>query len=203
MSQLGVRTIYGQEDLKRASQASGKIVGMYESMKGLDSGLGGEVEDGELESLGDVPPVPPKLINPEQQDSGIGGEEVETDRAVVETQTASAIQQDQALDVEVDQMSSRALQKPLVGRSAAVVVEKPIPRRPRKTIVPGRSTRLQYSPPRQATEETAAVPGLSRINAAPEQAVSEVQRLHLQNQWQQILFQQQINYLLPNRDGDT
>jgi hypothetical protein len=40
-------------------------------------------------------------------------------------------------------------------------------------------------------------------NAVPAQAEEELQRRHLQNQWQRILFQQQLSYLLPNQDGDT
>lgn len=184
MERLGLRTIYGQEDLERASQAPGKIGDMcsnFESMKGLDSGIGGECSL----SLGEDVPVPPKLIvggvDTEIQDSGIGVEadsddEIEPDRAAVETQ-----------------------------KLPPVVVEKqaPMPRRPRKNIVPGRATTMEYSIPSQPSSLTTSTSSAYPDNFAPAPAEGEIQRLHLQNQWQRILLQQQLQYLLPNIEGDT
>lgn len=187
MERLGLRTIYGQEDLERASQAPGKIGDMcsnFESMKGLDSGIGGDCSL----SLGEDVPAPPKLIvggvDTEKQDSGIGVEadsddEVEPDRAAVETQ-----------------------------KLPPVVVEKqaPMPRRPRKNIVPGRATTMEYSTPSQPsslTTGTSSTYTTYQDNSALAPAEGEVQRLHLQNQWQRFLLQQQLQYLLPNIEGDT
>ena len=193
MAHLGLRTIYGQEDLKRASRAPGKIVGMYESMKGdnFDSGIGKDVED-EM-SMGDDPPAPPKLItDTEMADSGLGNDEIETDHVAVETRASS--------DLEIE--SSDAPGKSFLSNRDAVVMDKPVPRRPRRTIAPNPGTKLRYNnSPRQPT--STALGERVGIMTVPAQAESEVQRLHLQNQWQRILFQQQLNYLLPNRDGDT
>ena len=199
MDQLGHRTIYCEEDLQRASQAPGKIVGMYSSMKEaggaladiLDSGLGREMEDGEL-SLGDTPPAPPKLItadtDPELHDSGLGDEVPEKDHVAVETRSSP-------VEIAVE---THTQPKAMSGRPA---VEKPapVPRRPWKNIAPGRSSTLQYVPPSQPSSAA----GMYHGNAVPAQAEEELQRLHLQNQWQRILFQQQLSYLLPNQDGDT
>ena len=198
MDQLGLRTIYREEDLQRASQAPGKIVGMYSSMKEtgaladkLDSGLGREMEDCEL-SLGDTPPVPPKLItadtDPELHDSGVGDEMTEKDHVAVETRTSPVVLAEE----------THTQPKAISGRSA---VEKPapVPRRPWKNIAPGRSSTMQYVPPSQPSSTT----GMYHTNAVPAQAEEELQRQHLQNQWQRILLQQQLSYLLPNQDGDT
>lgn len=203
---LGLRTIYGQEDLERASLAPDKIVGMcsnFESMKGsggtltsdkLDSGLGEEVDDCDL-SLGDDPPAPPKLItvDTEKQDSGLGGEEesgdeVETDHVAVETRVPPKV------------LSSR----PIMENSKPA--SRPVPHRPKKTIAPGRASTMRYSAPSQPSSLTTSSASASTAyhsNAVPAQAEEELQRLHLQNQWQRFLFQQQLHYLLPNREGDT
>lgn len=188
MERLGLRTTYSQADLERASQAPGKIDGMcsnFESLKGLDSGIGGDCS---LPSLGEEPPVPPKLmtarVDTEVQDSGIGGEaelsedEPERDRAAVE---------------------------PPKPTPAPIVVEKqaPMPRRPRKTIVPGRATTMEYSIPSQPSSLTTSTSSGYRSNSTPAPTEGEAHRLHLQNQWQRILLQQQLHYLLPNREGDT
>lgn len=204
MAQFGVRTIYGQKDLERASQASDKIVGMYESMskrglvaENLDSGLGPEVETSDP-SLEDGPPPKPELItDTEVQDSGLG-EEVEVDRVAVGTRTSEAVD---ATETE----QAEALGSHKSGRLTAVM-EKPVPRRPWKTIVPGRKTQLNYSRPVDASETSERSTGLPLVGALPEQAASEISRLEairLQNQWQRVLLQQQLNYLLPNQDGDT
>lgn len=186
MERLGLRTTYSQADLERASQAAGKIDGMcsnFESLKGLDSGIGGECSL----SLGEDVPVPPKLmtagVDTEVQDSGIGGEaesedEPERDRVAREVETA---------------------------KPAPVVVEKqvPMPRRPRKTIVPGRATTMEYSIPSQPSSLTSSTSSAYQSNSLPAPAEGEVHRRHLQNQWQRILLQQQLHYLLPNKEGDT
>lgn len=194
--QLGVRTIFGQGDLERVSQAQGKIVDMYESMKGPDSGFGSLATNS---SLGDETPVPPKLLgvmrNPEQTDSGLG-EEVETDHVAVETRTSAALE-----EVEMASIEPPPQKTPV---SVALRIEKPLPRRPRKTIAPGPGTKMRYSSPRQATGDSAPDSGLGTSLTVPaQQAQEEVQRLHLQNQWERILFQQRLHYLLPNREGDT
>ena len=205
MAQFGMRTCYGEKDLERASLASGKIVGMYESMTkrgcladNLDSGLGAEVEDSEL-SLGEGPPTQPKLIgDTEVQDSGLG-DDVEVDRVAAGARSPREVET--VIEAETPLTSLKSS-----GRSA---VDKPVPRRPWKTIVPGRKTQLQYSRPTDATgegDDRSATAGLPRAGAVPEQAASEISRLEairLQNQWRRVLLQQQLNYLLPNRDGDT
>ena len=205
MAHLGLRTIYGQEDLKRASQAPGKIVGMYESMKGalvdnLDSGIGGEMEDELSLSSSDIPPAPPKLItntDHEMVDSGLGGDVVEVDHvAAVETRTTT--------EFEVETADHTQSEIPTKSSSLPTVTDKPIPRRPRRTILPNPAAKMRYyNSPRQPVQTADIAVNRASIMSVPAQAESEVQRLHLQNQWQRILFQQQLNYLLPNKEGDT
>ena len=199
MSQFGVRSIYNQEELERLSQAPGKLAGMFDpkrraaASEKLDSGF----DEGSLGSMGDEPPPPPKLLgaDTEQQDSGLGREadsesedELEKDHITVETRAPTA----------VTGTSVGSSSKGLVrgGRSG----EKPAPRRPRKTIAPSRN-QMTYTTPVQPTAPTTSSahggPGL------PSQAQEEVQRMRLQDQWRLFQFQRQLNYLLPNRDGDT
>lgn len=189
MSQFGVRTIYAQDELERVSKAPGRIVGLcssFEPLKGstaaadkLDSGLGGDEE-----LMGDGPPAPPKLIvDPEQQDSGLGREretdsedEVEKDHVAVETRVPATV--------------------PSSKRPPFRPVDKPAPRRPRKNITPSRGSSMHYSIPAQPS-----IASTSRTD--PSQAEEEVQRMRLMDQWRLIQFQRQLNYLLPNKDGDT
>ena len=202
MAHLGLRTIYGQEDLERASQAPGRIVGMYSNFESMnkggaltsdnfDSGLGAEVEDGDL-SLGEAP-ARPKLIteDPEKQDSGLGREaesddDIEKDHVAVET---------------------RSPVKVFPTRPGPLEKQAPAPRRPRRTIVPGRASTMHYGAPSQPSSLTSNVSSGSgtsyHVRTVPAQAEEEVQRMHLQNQWRRILLQQQLNYLLPNKEGDT
>jgi ankyrin repeat protein len=197
-----MRTIFGQGDLERVSQAQGKVMDMYESMRtGPDSGFGSMATNS---SLGEEVPAPPKLLgatrNPEQTDSGLG-EDVETDHVAVETRT-SALDQVEMAPSEVSVEPPRKTS----GISVALRAEKPLPRRPRKTISPGLGTNMQYSSPRQATSDAGADSGLgtlTSVHVPAQQAQEEVQRLHLQNQWERILLQQRLHYLLPNKEGDT
>ena len=189
MSQFGVRTIYAQDELERVSKAPGRIGSLCSSfgpLKGstaaadkLDSGLGGDEE-----LMGDDPPAPPKLIvDPEQQDSGLGREpetdsedEVEKDHVAVETRVPATV--------------------PSSKRPPFRPVDKPAPRRPRKNITPSRGSNIHYSIPVQPS-----IASTSRTD--PSQAEEEVQRMRLMDQWRLIQFQRQLNYLLPNKDGDT
>ena len=195
MSQFRVRSIYNQEELERLSQAPGKLAGMFDPKRRalpsdkLDSGF----DEG---SMGDEPPPPPKLMgaDTEQQDSGLGREadsesedELEKDHTTVETRTPTAV-----TGTNIGS-SGRGLVR---GRGG----EKPAPRRPRKTIAPSRN-QMTYTTPVQPTAPTTSSahggPGL------PSQAQEEIQRMRLQDQWRLIQFQRQLNYLLPNKDGDT
>lgn len=211
MAQFGVRTIYGQKDLERASMAPGKIVGMYESMTkrglltdNLDSGLGAEVDDSDL-SLEEGPPAKPKLIGDTEGDGFTLGQEVEVDRVEAGTRPPQEVEMATAELEQVETLNTSLKS----GRPA--FDNKPVPRRPWKTIVPGRKTQLQpISRPTDATgegDDRSTAAGLPRGGAVPEQAASEISRLEairLQNQWQRVLLQQQLNYLLPDdRDGDT
>ena len=201
--QLGMRTIFGQGDLERVSQAQGKMMDMYESMKGPDSGFESLATNS---SLAEEAPAPPKLLgvgrNPEQTDSGLG-EEVETDHVAVATRTSALEEVEEETNVVAEQSQKTA---PI---SVALRAEKPLPRRPRKTIAPGLGTKMQYSTPRQATSDSVEVgadgggSSLTSLHVPAEQAQGEVQRLHLQSQWERILLQQRLHYLLPNREGDT
>ena len=198
--QVGLRTIYGQRDLERASQAPGKIVDMYESMKGgPESGFVSLLSG----SLGEeAPPAPPKLAvaNPEHTDSGLGDDVVETDHVALETQTA-------ALEEMQEPEEVAEMQEPPLKAISARPLEKPLPRRPRRTIHPAPGTKMSYTQPREASGAADSGLGDSSVGLVAHvpavEAEGERQRLQLQNQWQRILFQQQLHYLLPNRDGDT
>ena len=93
-------------------------------------------------------------------------------------------------------------------------VEKRAPRRPKKTINPGRSSSLQYVSASQPSSAASTPVSGTAVNrpphdtyrgprSLPSQAEEEVQRLYLEKQWRLIQLQQQLSYLLPNRDGDT
>ena len=202
--QLGMRTIYGERDLARASQAPGKIADMYESLKaGPESGFVSLLSGA---SLGEEPPLAPKLIaaNPEQTDSGLGDDVVETDHVPAETAVAC----EEVAELPEESMAPEIRDPPRR--------EKPLPRRPRRTIASAPGTKMRYVQPRQASSGLdsglgdSSLPSggvaelASHVSAVPAaQAEAEAQRLHLQNQWHRILFQHHLHYLLPNKDGDT
>lgn len=200
--QLSARstTTYSERELKRASQAPGKIAGIYDSMKGgLDSGFDSMPTNSSME---EDPPLPPKLLGvdrtTEHEDSGLG-DDAEADRVAVDKRSPTL----EALEKEDNNMSPNAtepLQKPAVSFPRPHGGEKH-PRKPRKTIAPAAATKMNYTTPQQVTEEQQRPSYAAHV--PPQQEEADVQRLHLQNQWQRILFQQQIHYLLPNRDGDT
>ena len=202
---------FNKEELESASHAARKMTELGADMGSLrhefDSGFG-DASLGETEA-----PRSSRLQDPEQQDSGLGlGREQEDSDGEPDRDLATH----RPAEVAAMAAETRAPPRPvaMAPKAASRPAEKRSPRRPKKTINPGRSSSLQYvsaSQPSSAASTPVSGHTISRLphdtyrgpRSLPSQAEEEVQRMYLEKQWRLIQLQQQLSYLLPNRDGDT
>ena len=231
MSWSKPRTTFNAEELERHSGAQNRIFGLYEKLGKYqpslssklsdaamqahkrvsdpqlqcDSGLGDELPDEELSENG--PPKPPMLItDSENLDSGYGPECMDTDDDDVE--------KDSIIKARPDPPSKLVTTANTKANIQFKGVRRPKVNHLPKTTVPiaatnSKVTSATVSPKTVHTysQKTSAV-AAQRPNVTAVKQKRNLQRVkNTSRSWETTLdiieFQRNIQYLLPNKDGDT